>query len=455
MCIQPTKMLEQPHISDVTQESMHRSSHAVPPLIAVAILLTSGIIISGCGSPAQTQNAAPPPPPVLVAEARTADVPIYSEYPAQTYARDFVDVRARVDGYIQKWLFRPGQEVRAGDTLYVLDTRPYEAALEQAKGNLAQSEADLDFAQKQVALLQAQANLGVAQANSVKAQQDVDRLAPLVQADAASKQELDAAAAALGAGQATVRANQANVDQSRLSTRTQIASAQGKVEALRGAVRTAQINLDYATIKAPISGLAGDTLVPVGGLVNAASAQPLTTIVPLDPIWVRFKVTETEYLLFKKRGNLTRSVLTLILADGSEFPQKGRVENTVNQVDPKTGTLELQARFPNPQHVLLPGQFGKVRIETNLRNNVILIPQRAIQQLQSLQTVLLVGADNKVQLKTITTSDRVGDALIVDQGLKPGDRVIVEGQLRVRPGMAVSPAPYKEPASGMSAKQAG
>jgi membrane fusion protein (multidrug efflux system) len=434
---------------------MHRSLHPVFPAVALTVLLISGIL-SGCGTPARSQNAAPPPPPVLVAEARTADVPIYSEYPAQTYARDIVDVRARVDGYIQQWLFRPGQEVHSGDTLYVLDSRPYEAALEQTKGNLAQGEADLDFAQKQVALVQAQANLGVAQANSVKAQQDVERLRPLVQADAASKQELDAAAAALGAGQATVRSNEANVEQTKLSTRTQIASMQGKVEALRGAVRTAQINLDYATIKAPISGLAGDTLVPVGGLVNATSAQPLTTIVPLDPIWVRFKVTETEYLLFKKRGNLTQSQLTLILADGSEFPQKGRVENTVNQVDPKTGTLELQARFPNPQHVLLPGQFGKVRIETNLRKNVILIPQRAIQQLQNLQTVLLVAADNKVQLKTITTSDRVGDALVVDQGLKPGDRVIVEGQLRVRPGMPVNPAPYKEPpAAAISEKQAG
>src|ERR1700682_1313378 len=419
---------------------MRQSSH-----LLTAHLFLLVITISGCGAPARSQNAAPPPPPVLVTEARTANVPIYSEYPAQTYARDFVDVRARVDGYIQQWLFRPGQEVHSGDTLYVLDKRPYEAALEQAKGNLAQSEADLDFAQKQVALQQAQANLGVAQANSVKAQQDVDRLTPLVQADAASKQELDAASAALGAGQAPVRANQANVDQSRLSTRTQIASTQGKVEALRGAVRTAQINLDYATIKAPISGLAGDTLVPVGGLVNATSAQPLTTIVPLDPIWVRFKVTETEYLLFKKRGNLTRSVLTLILADGSQFPQKGRVENTVNQVDPKTGTLELQARFPNPQHILLPGQFGKVRIETNLRNNVILVPQRAIQQLQSLQTILVVGADNKVQLYTITTSDRVGDALIVDQGLKPGDRVIVKASSACVPVCRLVPRPIRSP----------
>jgi membrane fusion protein, multidrug efflux system len=351
-----------------------------------------------------------------------------------------------VDGYIEKWLYRPGQEVQAGETLYVLDKRPYEAALDQAKGNLAQSEADLDFAQKQVALLQAQANLAVTQANLVKAQQDVDRLTPLVKADAASKQDLDAAVAALGAAEANVKANQANVDQARLSTRTQIASTQGKVEALRGAVRTAQLNLEYATIQAPISGLVGDTQVPVGGLVNATSPQPLTTIVPLDPIWVRFKVTETEYLDFKKRGNLTRSELTLVLADGSEFPHKGLVENTVNQVDPKTGTLELQARFPNPQHVLLPGQFGKVRFETNIRKDVILVPQRAIQQLQSTQTILTVGSDNKVQLKTITTSDRVGDAWVVERGLNAGERVIVEGQLKVRPGMTVHPLPYTEPA---------
>lgn len=432
---------------------MHRSTYLS---LFLFLALVPWILISGCSSEARTQGPTGPPagPPVLVTEVRAADVPIYSEYSAQTYARDTVDVRARVDGYVEKWLFRPGQEVRSGDTLYILDTRPYEASLAQAKGNLDQSEADLDFAQKQVTLLQAEANLSVAQANLVKAQQDVDRLEPLVKADAASKQELDAAVAALGAGKATVRANQANVDQARLSTRTQIASTQGKVEALRGAVRIAQLNLDYATIKAPISGLAGDTQVPVGGLVNAASPQPLTTIVPLDPIWVRFKVTETEYLLFKKRGNLTRSELALVLADGSEFPQRGRVENTVNQVDPKTGTLELQARFPNPHHVILPGQFGKVGIETNLRKDAILVPQRAVQQLQSMQTILVVDPDNKAQLRTITTSDRVGDAWVVEQGLKPGDRVIVEGQLRVRPGMAVSPSPYKEPV-GRSGKQGG
>jgi membrane fusion protein (multidrug efflux system) len=307
---------------------------------------------------------------------------------------------------------------------------------------VAQSEADLEFARKQVALLQAEANLAVMQANLVKAQQDNERLMPLVKDEAAAQQELDTAVAALRSGEANLRAAQANVDQTRLSTQTQISSTAGKVDAQRAALRTAELNLEYATIRAPISGLIGDTLVPVGGLVTANAAQPLTTIVPLDPIWVRFKVTESRYLSFKKNPTLLRSALTLILADASEFPQKGRIENTLNQVDPKTGTLELQASFPNPQHTLLPGQFGKVRVETELRRNVILVPQRAIQQIQSEQTVFTVNASNIVELRAITTAERVGEDWIVQQGLKPGDRVIVEGQLKVRPGMRVTPTPW-------------
>jgi membrane fusion protein (multidrug efflux system) len=417
--------------------------HYRNPVWAAALVGCLALAIAGCQSVAQNKNAgAPPPPLVLVTEVKAADVPIFSEYPAQTYARNTVDVRGRVEGYIEKWLFRPGQEVRSGDALYVLDTRPAEAAVEQAKGNLAQSEADLEFARKQVALLQAEANLAVSQANLLKAEQDYDRLTPLVKEDAAAKQELDTAVAALHSAEANLRASQANVEQTRLSTRTQIDSMQGKVEALRGALRTNTLNLEYGTIRAPISGLIGDTLVPVGGLVTPTSQQPLTTIVPLDPIWIRFKVTEPQYLAFKKRGTLTQSPLTLVLADNSEFPPKGRVENTVNQVDPKTGTLELQASFPNPQHTLLPGQFGKVRLETEMRKNVVVVPQRAIQQMQSMQNVYTVGQGNKVELRPVTTAERVGESWIVLQGLKPGDRVIVEGQLRVRPGMVVSPSPF-------------
>jgi membrane fusion protein (multidrug efflux system) len=432
---------------------MRRNIHCHWRIFA-ALAALAWVTASGCSSSAQNKNAnQPPPAPVMVTEVGAADVPIFSEYPAQTYARNTVEVRGRVDGYIEKWQFRPGQQVNAGEILYVLDQRPYEAAVAQAKGNLSQSEADLEFARKQVALLQAEANLAAAQANLVKEQQDYDRLTPLVKEEAAAKQELDAAVAALRAGEATVRASQANVDQTKLSTATQISSTGGKMEAQRAALSTAELNLEYATIRAPISGLIGDTLVPVGGLVTANAQQPLTTIVPLDPIWVRFKITESEYLAFKKRGPLSQAPLTLILADNSEFPPRGQIENTLNQVDPKTGTLELQASFPNPQHTLLPGQFGKIRVETELRKNVVLVPQRAVQQLQNMQNVFTVGPGNKVELRVITTAERTGENMIVTQGLKAGDRVIVEGQLRVRPGMTVQPQPYR--GSGAAARPTG
>ncbi len=390
-------------------------------------------------------GAAPPPPTVLVADVQPRDVPIFSDFAAQTYARDMVEVRGRVSGYIERWLFRPGSEVQVGQVLYVLDLRPYQAAVDQARGSLKQSEADVEFARHQVSLLQAQANLSLAEANLVKAQQDVDRLGPLVKADAASQQDLDAASAALKANQSNVKALKANVEQVALTTRTQIDAMAAKADSLKAALQNAELNLEYGTIRAPIVGRVGDSLVPVGGLVTPTSPQPLTTIVPLDPIWVRFKVTEQEYLSWAKNGRTTPGdlPLTLILADNSEHPLKGHIENSLNQVDPKTGTLELQARFPNPRHTILPGQFGRVRVETEERKGALLIPQRAVQQLQSLQTVYTVSPDNKVQMRPITTGSRSGEYWLVEQGLRPGDRVIVEGQLRVRPGVLVTPQPYR------------
>ena len=405
----------------------------------------SVVLLAGCSAGGRKSGPAAAATPVVVVEIQPADVPISSEFAAQTYARDMVEVRGRVEGYLERWLFRPGSEVRAGDVLYVLDLRPYEASVQQARANLKQGEADLDYARRQVSLLQAQANLASAQANLTRAQQDYERLKPLVEADAASKQDLDAAVAALRAGEAGVRALQASVDQATISTKTQIDSTQAKTEALKAALQTAALNLEYGTIRAPISGRVGDSLIPVGGLVNPNAAQPLTTIVPLDPIWVRFKVTESEYLSWVKRGQRTLGgdlPLRLILADESEFPFKGQIADSLNQVDPKTGTLELQASFPNPQHRLLPGQFGRVRVQTEERTNALLVPQRAVQQLQNMQTVYTVGPDNKVQARVVTTAERVGELWVIQQGLKPGDRVIVEGQLKVRPGALVQPLPY-------------
>lgn len=408
------------------------------------------VVTAGCTSKAQHSNGGQPPPsPVEVLEVQASDVPIYSEFAAQTFARNGVEVRARVDGYIEKWLFRPGQKVRAGQMLYVLDLRPYQAAVQQAAGSVKETEADALFARQQVALLQAEANLAVSEANLVKARQDQERLKPLVEQDAAPRQDLDTAVAAFRAAEANVRANKANVEQTRLAAQTQIQSSEGRLQSQKGALRNAQLNLEYGTIKAPISGVIGDTQVPVGGMVNANSAQPLTTVVPLDTMWVRLQMSEREYLAYGRRRAATgRDVpLELLLSDQSAFPHPGRIDSVLNQVDPRTGTLEVQARFPNPEQKLLPGQFGRVRFQTEQRNGVLVVPQRAVQQMQNMQTVYTVAADNKVQAHAVKTGERVGDGWIVEQGLKPGDKVIVEGLMRIRPGVPVRPTPYR-PANG-------
>jgi membrane fusion protein (multidrug efflux system) len=415
--------------------------------------LALGFGLAGCSRSEPKVAAQAPAPTVEVVTVAPSDADIFTEYPAQTYARDMVDVRGRVEGYIEKWLFRPGQEVKAGQVLYILDLRPFQAQLEQAQGNVNQAEADLTFAQKQVSLRQAEANLAVAQANLVKAQQDHERLKPLVEQDAAARQELDAAVAALHSAEASVRANQANVEQTRLTTDTQVQATSGKLGAQRGALQTASLNLQYGSITAPISGLIGDTQVPVGGLVQPGAGQPLTTIVPLDPIWVRFKVSEAQYLTLKNAPPQKAPVLHLTLADNTVFPHAGSIANALNQVDSRTGTLEMQAQFPNPQHKLLPGQFGRVRYVSGRRTGAILVPQRAVQQNQSIQMVYVVGRDNKVQARPVRTGPRVGESWIIDNGIQAGDRVIVEGLLTVRPGAAVNPVPWKEkPAPSTGAK---
>jgi membrane fusion protein (multidrug efflux system) len=421
---------------------IRRKFHA-PQILAS--LCAAGAIIStaACGGGARADKPqAPPPALVSVIEVQPSDVPIYTEYPAQTFARDLVEIRGRVDGFIQKRLFEVGSDVRAGQVLYELDLRPYQADVAKAAGDVQQSQANMDFAKNQVALLQAQADLAQAQANLLKSQQDVARLEPLVKDEAASQQDLDNARAALKANQANVDARKANVQQTRLSTQAQIDTTAAQVASNKAVLRNANLNLEYAVIRAPVSGRIGDSLIPVGGLVSKNSATPLTTIVPLDPIWVRFKVSEAAYLTSAGKG-LAKTPLEMVVADGSKYPYPGHIRNTVNQVDQKTGTLELQATFPNPQHKLLPGQFGRIRFRTEDRRGALLVPQRAVQETQGIQSVFVVDSDNKVLARSVVPGERVGERWIIDQGLKPGDRVVVEGTMKIRPGMPVTPQPWK------------
>jgi membrane fusion protein (multidrug efflux system) len=401
--------------------------------------------VSGCTGKVSGADVPPPAPQVSVVVTSVQNTPVFSEYVGQTFARDMVEVRGRVDGYIEKRLFETGADVLAGQPLYVLDLRPYEADVRKANGDLAQSMANQDFAARQVGLLQAQADLAQAEANLVKARMDVERLQPLVDQKAAPHQDLDNAKAALSAIEANVRAKQASVEQARLSTKAQIETTQGQVESSKANVLTSELNLEYATIRAPINGRIGDSLVQVGGLVTRGSPQPLTTIVPLDVIWVRFKLSEEEYFEYK-RGNAlvanSKSGLQLVLSDGKVFPHEGRIEGTVNQIDSRTGTIELQASFPNPEKLLLPGQFGRVRLKTGDRPNVVLVPQRAVQELQGSQSVLIVGLDNKVSVQPVVMGERIGENWIVLQGLKSGERVIVEGLQKAMPGTIVDPKPF-------------
>src|SRR5258706_6021172 len=270
-----------------------------------AILLVTGalgLFATGRGKAAATP-APPAPPEVSVIDVRGEDVATYREYPARTYARDLVEVRGRVDGYVDRRTFDIGSDVRAGQVLYVLDVRPYEAEVERAGGALAQATADI--AQAEAALL--------------KTRQDVERLEPLVKEDAAPRQDLDNALAARQAGEAAAVARKATV------------------EANRAILRSAELNLEYATIRAPISGPVGESLLQVGGLVTKTSPQPLTTIVPLDPVWVRFQVSEAELPLFEP-GRRESLAIELGLSDGSVPAVQGHIENTLNSVNTRTGT---------------------------------------------------------------------------------------------------------------------
>jgi membrane fusion protein (multidrug efflux system) len=419
-----------------------------PPsrLLVVAMLALTGLAVVACEyfgkGKAQEAPASPAPPVVQVIEASPQAVMIYTEWVAQTYSQYAVDVRARVNGYIEERRFNAGDLVKQGDILYKLDDRPYRAQAERARGDLAQRQADLQFAHEQVQVLEAQAQLEQARADMLRQQINVNRLVPLVAADAAPQQSLDDARQFLAAASANVEARQVSLEQAKISARTQIDSRQGTVEAAKGALSEAELNLSYATIKAQISGRVGDTNVEVGGLAISTAAQPLTTIIPLDPISVKFNVSEIEYLNFVQGGGTRESgrqiPLRLILADGRVFPREGRIKRVLNQVDPRTATLQLQADFPNPEGLILAGQFGRVRARVREEKNAVLVPQKAVVELQGAQSVMVVGPENKVAQRTVIMGDRVGELWVATQGIKPGERVVVEGLQKARPGTVVN-----------------
>src|SRR5882724_5943604 len=334
--------------------------------VALSLWLLWGTGCNGVKSASKQETPSAPAVPVTVIQVNPRTIPIYNEYTGNTDATETAEIRARVDGYVDQRLFDAGQLVKADQLLYVLDQRTYKADLQKAKATVAKAEADLQFAKEGVEVLRAESRLAQSRAALVKADQDVARYRPLVKQEAAPQIDLDTSLAQQQVLREEVNARKAELDQTKLQQRTQIALAAAGLEFARASQRLAELNLNYTEIKAPVNGRIGESNIFVGGLATANSTQPLTLLSPLDPIQVKVKLGEREYLNYiQKAGTQAERskqaaefAFQLLLGDGSTYRYPGRFRSADRAVDPQTGTLEITLDFPNPDFTLLPGTFS-------------------------------------------------------------------------------------------------
>ena len=377
-------------------------------LVAVGLIFAATRTKHGSGAP-------PNSPDVEVVQVEQKDVPIFGEWIGTLDGFTNADVRAQVTGYLLRQGYQEGAFVKQGQLLFEIDPRPFRAALDQAEGQLAQ----------------ARANLANAAAVQGRTQLDVERYTPLVKEQAASQQDLD------------------NAVQNNLAAKATVATAEAQIKTDEAAVETAEINLDFTRLIAPIDGIAGQAQLQVGALVNPSSG-PVTSVSTVDPIKVYFTVSESEYLDWNKRFPTETSRvaadkslrLQLILADGSTYPRDGTFYFADRQVNVGTGSIRIAGLFPNPGNILRPGGYGRVRTAVRVQKDALLIPQRAVSELQGAYQVAVVDGENKVSIRTVKVGDRVGSLWIIADGLKPGERVVAEGVQKVRPGAQVKPKPY-------------
>lgn len=390
--------------------SLIRSDYgARPGLFAIAAIL---LVLAACSG--KDGNPGGPPPEVGVIKTVAQPVTVYEEYVAQTEAVDTVEIRARVGGILERQAYLDGAKVKKGDLLFVIDPQPFVAALAQAKAALA-----------------------LAQANHVNSRQVLERIRPLLADQAISQQDLDAATAREGVDAANV-------------------------EAAKAQVKTAELNLDYATIRASRDGVISKALIKPGGLVNASTTL-LTTLYSVDPIYVNFTVSEQRLLELQKRSDnsLGREKgksppYKLKLVDGSDYKFSGRLNFVDAAVDPKSGTLQVRLSVPNPDGVLRAGQFVRVIVPASENPDAIRLPQQAVQEMQGKLSVFVIDAENKAVYREIVAKTRLDNDWVVESGLKRGETVIVEGINKVRPGMPVRPilpAPADAPGKGVPAGQ--
>jgi membrane fusion protein (multidrug efflux system) len=340
---------------------------------------------------------------VVTAPVVQKDVPIVSEWIGTLDGSVNADIRPKVEGYLMRQLYKEGQFVRTGEPLFEIDPRQFKAAIEQAQGALGRADAQL-----------------------AKASRDVERFTPLAAQQAISQQELDNALSAERDARAAVASAQAAVDQ-------------------------AALNLGWTKITSPIDGVAGIVKAQVGDLVSPQTV--MTTVSTVDPIRVTYGISEREYMRFAELINRPNYATTergpeleIVLEDGAVFGLKGKAVLVDRDVDVKTGTMTIKGFFPNPHNILRPGQYARVRAALDLKKGALLVPQRAVSELQGSFRVAVVGADNKVEMRTVETGERVGGSWVVEKGLRAGENVIVAGLQQVKPGATVRVKPLAEEA---------
>jgi RND family efflux transporter MFP subunit len=390
--------------------------------IAGAFSLVIIALIIGAVRPKHVSGAPPSGPlEVQVARVEQKDVPIYGEWIGTLDGFVNADVRAQVTGYLMKQGYQEGAFVKQGQLLFQIDPRPFQAALDQAAGQLAQ----------------AQAQLANAKAVQVRTELDVKRYTPLAKEQAASQQDLD------------------NAVQNNLAAVATVETAEAQIKTAEAAVETARINLDFTRLVAPIDGIAGQAQLQIGALVSPSSGA-VTSVSTVNPIKVYFTVSESEYLEWNRRFPTEHTLeaanknlrLELILADGTTYPERGTFYFADRQVALGTGAIRLAGLFPNPGNVLRPGGYAKVRTVVRTEPNALLVPQRAVTELQGGYQLALVDSQNKVSIRTVKVGDRVGSDWIITDGVKPGDLVVTEGVQKVRSGVLVNPKPYTAAAKG-------
>jgi len=395
--------------------------------------------LTGCGR-ISAGAAEPTPPEVEVVALEQKDIPIYREWIGTLDGLVNAAIRSQVTGYLLTQDYPEGSFVRKGQLLFQIDPRPLQAAADQAKGQLAQANGQLALAQAQYQ--QSEAQLASAEANQRKAQFDENRYIPLAKEHAVTQQDLDNAVQSNDSAKAQVKMATAQIE----AAKAQIEAASAAVEAAKASLEAANVNLGFTKLYSPIDGIAGNAQIQIGNLVNPA-ANAVTTVSTVDPIKVTFAVSEQEYLRLSKQYKPTDPTppLELILADGTVYPHPGKYAFAGRQVNQSTGAIEATGLFPNPGNILRPGQYGKVRVAVETLRGALLVPLQAVSELQGSYEVAALDGNDTVSIKTIHVGDQVGAWWVVSDGLNPGERVIVDGIQKVRPGMHVKPKPAPLP----------